>query len=119
MNDLLLLLAISGAVGVGAFVVLKLRFTAALRRDGRWMEWEAVEQRLLDGEGTVILNRTNSPGAVWWTERVLTATEAKVALLTDANLTNCPRRLRNKVQLETLFPNAAVLEVTGTIRQSS
>ena len=88
-----------------------------MRRQGRYVDWSALLVRLDAGEGTIILNRTNVPHPVWWTPSTISPQDSIRALLTDAIVTNCPRRMRTLEILKSTFPKVAVVEARGTIRR--
>jgi len=115
----LLAILIGGIVLTCALMlVFGVRFKVASKRAGRWMDWNLVSERLLKGQGTIILNRTNAPGAVWWSDETLDSDEARIAILRDALLTNCPRSLADQDKLRQKFPVANIVELVGTIRRS-
>lgn len=62
-----------------------------MRQQGRYEEWEKFVQRLRAGQGTVILNRTNLSGRLWWTaETIANAHQAISAIQSGGAIFTVP-----------------------------
>ena len=84
-----------------------------MRRAGRFLPWTEVEGRLRAASGTIVYNRTNSVGRVWWSPAPVTSAGWLVDAREDAFLTQCPRRYRTKTDLLKVFPEARVVVLDG------
>ena len=84
-------------------------FRRRLKKQGRWLDWSEVVEKLRSREGCLIINRGNIPGRVWWTQQ-LTDDPVAYILVSSAFLTNCPIRFRSLKRIQLEFPAAQVIE---------
>lgn len=95
-------------------VTTEVRAHRAIRREGRWLSWPEVVERLGKKQGILIVNYGNVIGKIWWIEEVKEDESLAWLLLTRAYLTNCPRELRNTELLKSAFPDSKILECRST-----
>ncbi len=96
------------------------RFVAKMQIKNRYIAWTALQPFLVDGIGTLIVNRTNVPGAIWWSEIEVSDDElirSIRSLLFSAKLTTVPRRMRRLSVLRTEFPRATIRIASGSVRR--
>ena len=95
------------------------RFSA--KRNGRFMEWTEVVERVSNRQGCLIINNGTPCGRVWWWPESKPPEEyVLAALLTSGSLTKCPLFLRSAKKIKEKFPNVVVVEIreicTGYLR---
>ncbi len=92
-------------------------FVAKMKLKNRYIAWIDLQPFLVDGIGTLIVNRTNVPGAIWWSEIEVSDVELIPSLLFSAKLTTVPRRMRKLSVLRTEFPRATIRIASGSVRR--
>ncbi len=81
-----------------------------LRRARRVITWAEVTALPSFLEGTVIINRSNQFGLMWWTEQAIDDTQANLLVLTSALLIRKPKfHTRSALQKE--YPTLRVVEI--------
>jgi hypothetical protein len=110
-------------LGVVSFLFGGLLLDRAVARQrrliGQFEEWATLEAKLKAGQGTLILNRTNLSGRVWWAPGSVESDHEGISLLTRQNgaiFTVPPTFMRlNEASLRQRYP-CAVKTVHGVVR---
>ncbi len=90
----------------------RVRYFNAMNGQGRLLDWSAIAATLERGEGTLLVGKCHHVPTVWWSERRISAPdEARIAIESDAMLTNCPQRKHLSGWLKATFPEVPVVEV--------
>jgi hypothetical protein len=95
-----------------AYPVSEFFLRRRMRREGRYLSWREVEQRLRRGDGTLVFNRSNEVGRVWWSPDPVEPDDW-IEICEHSFLTSCPRPYRDAKRLLEEIPGARVIEITG------
>jgi len=94
------------------------RFVEKMQLKNRYIAWTDLHPFLVDGIGTLIVNRTNVPGAIWWSEIDVSDDKLVQGLLFSAKLTSSvPRRMRKLSVLRAEFPQVTIRVASGSVRR--
>lgn len=97
-------------------IISKINFVKTKKAENRFVHWEDLQKYLHEGRGTIIVNKTNVPGHIWWVDKAVTEDHLTHVLLFEALLTDAPRHFKDKNELSKEFPQMCIKELTVSIR---
>ena len=93
------------------------RLARKMRVDGRYMPWEEFERAAAEGQGTVVLNKSNMDGRLWWSPEDVQERDSATVMLSSGKLTVPPFLLViSEAALRRRYPAARIVVNRSTIR---